>query len=848
MAVFLLAADIGRAKGDAGGILVVGSEQDYPPFAIGQTDATADGFTVDLWKEVAARQLKLANVKALPISLDAVQKFSFAVHKGDAELLARLSEGLTKSDGDFGRLYEKWFGPYEGRDPSYWGLLKYLASILVFLLGLIGFISYQHRSERKAAEKALRESEFLFRSQFELGNIGIAITTPEKGWLRANPRLCQMLGYSEAELVQCNWAELTHPGDLTADVEQFKRMLAGEIDSYELDKRFIRKDGETIHTYLTVSCYRNEGRVQFVVAGLLDITERKRAEEEMKLATLWYQNSSEAMTVTDADGTILNINPAFTKLTGYTADEVIGKNPRILQSGHHNLAFYQKMWQMIDTTGRWQGEIWNRRKNGEIYAEWLSINTIFNEDGSVHRRVALFSDISEKKKSDELIWNQANFDFLTQLPNRHMFHDRLELEIKKASRAKLMLALLFIDLDRFKEVNDTLGHNKGDILLKDASQRLSACVREVDAVARLGGDEFTVIVGGLNDLSNVERIAQDILRKLAEPFQLGEELVYVSGSIGITFYPKDGTKVEELLKNADQAMYEAKRQGRNRHSYFTPAMNEAAQEQMRLANDLRAALTGQQFRVFYQPIVELATGSVGTAEALVRWQHPTRGLVSPAEFIPIAEQNGMIIDIGDWVFREAVSQAARWRISQCAEFRISVNESARQFQNQGGNHSGWFTHLTKFGLPAQSIVMEITQGLLLDDNAAIAGQLLELRDAGMQISIDDFGAGHSTPVFPNQFKIDYIKIDQSFVGGLAADSDDLAICEAIISMAHKLGVKVVAEGVETEEQRDLLLKAGCDFGQGYLFSKPVPVEEFETLLFQKDGYSYLKSMDGEIKS
>ena len=699
-------------------------------------------------------------------------------------------------------------------------------------------------TQRRHAERALRESEFLFRSQFELGNIGIAITAPDRGWLRANPRLCQMLGYSEAELVRLDWAELTHPDDRAADLGQFERMLQGEIDRYELDQRFIRKEGEALHAHLTVSCYRNEGQVQFVLAGLLDITERKHAEEEMKLATLLYQHSSEAMMVSDASGNILNVNPAFTRLTGYTAREVIGKSPNLLRSGRHDQAFYRRMWRTLNTTGRWQGEIWNRRKNGEIYAEWLSINTIYDGDGAVHRRVALFTDISEKKKSEELIWNQANFDFLTQLPNRRMFHDRLAMEIKKANRANVLLALLFIDLDRFKEINDTLGHDMGDRLLKDAAQRLVACVREADTVARLGGDEFTVIVGGLNDCSGIERVALDILGRLAEPFLLGGELAYVSGSIGITFYPRDGSDVETLLKNADQAMYEAKREGRNRYSYFTPALQESALAQKRLAGDLRTALAEHQFRVFYQPIVELATGTVRTAEALVRWQHPTHGLISPAEFIPIAEQNGLIVDIGDWVFREAVAQAAHWRTSHCAEFKVSVNKSAVQFHNPRSNHSAWFAHLTKLGMPAKSIVMEITQGLLLDANAAIAEQLLEFRDAGMQIAIDDFGAGHLKPKFLSQFLIDYVKIDQSFVSKLPTSAEDQAICAEIIAVAHKLGVKVVAEGVETEEQRDLLLAAGCDFGQGYWFSKPVTVEEFEQLVFQGDGRISLTATDG----
>ena len=713
----------------------------------------------------------------------------------------------------------------------------------IAMLSIFGIISHKRGSEHRRTVEALNESEQRFHAIFDNAAIGIAKVSTDGQFLEINKEFCRIIGYTREDVLsqKLGFQHITFPDDMETCWDLAKKLLAGVVQSGSVEKRYVRKDGTVVWVELSVCLLKNSmGLPLCFITSVRDITERKQAEEDTKLSDLLFQNSTEAMTITDGDGAVLKINPAFTKLTGYTADEVIGKNPKILQSGRHDRAFYQKMWQAINTTGRWQGEIWNKRKNGETYAEWLSINTIFNQDGSVHRRVALFTDISEKKKSEELVWNQANFDFLTQLPNRRMFHDRLELEIKKAYRAQLSLALLFIDLDRFKEVNDTLGHDKGDMLLKEASQRLCACVREIDTVARLGGDEFTVIVGGLNDLSNVERIAQEILKKLAVAFQLAEEFVHVSGSIGITFYPKDGTEVEELLKNADQAMYDAKRHGRNRYSYFTPDMKKAVQMQMQLVNELRTALAEHQFRVYYQPIVELATGSVRTAEALVRWQHPTRGLVSPAEFMPVAEQCGLIVDIGDWVFREAVSQAARWRISQCTEFKISVNKSPVQFQSQGSNHSAWFAHLANLGMTAQSIVMEITQGLLLDASSALSDQLLEFRNAGMQISIDDFGTGCSTPVFSNQIKIDFIKIDQSFVRGLTAESTDSVICEAIISMAHKLGIKVVAEGVETEEQRDLLLKAGCDFGQGYLFAKPVPVEEFEALLCQKDGHSYLK--------
>jgi len=536
--------------------------------------------------------------------------------------------------------------------------------------------------------------------------------------------------------------------------------------------------------------------------------------------------------ITDTDNRIIAVNPAFTDMTGYAPEEIIGQPPKILSSGRQTPAFYQAMWHEIHTTGQWQGEIWNRRKNGEVYVEWLTINTIYGEDGAIHRRVALFSDITKKKENEELIWTQANFDPLTGLPNRRMFHDRLQQEIRKAQRTNLPLALMFLDLDRFKEVNDTLGHGMGDLLLKEAAQRLCHCVRETDTVARLGGDEFIVILNELDKLDSIERVAQDILQKLAVPYRLEENIIYVSASIGITLFPEDAIEIDALLKNADQAMYAAKNAGRNRFSYFTPSMQEAAQIRMHLTNDLRGALAGNQLMIYYQPIVDLSSGAIQKAEALIRWQHPTKGLISPAEFIPIAEDTGLIVDIGDWVFHQAAQQVAQWRAEYHAEFQISINKSPVQFHRNPDTHHhvSWLNYLLQLGLSGQSIVVEITEGLLLDASDAVTEQLLSFRDANIQVSLDDFGTGYSSLSYLKKFDIDYLKIDQSFIRNLTADSDDMALCEAIIVMAHKLGIKVIAEGVETAEQRDLLVTANCDYGQGYLFSRPVPAQEFEKLL------------------
>jgi diguanylate cyclase (GGDEF)-like protein/PAS domain S-box-containing protein len=573
-----------------------------------------------------------------------------------------------------------------------------------------------------------------------------------------------------------------------------------------------------------------DGR-RLAITMAVDVTERKRAEEEMRLASLVFQNSSEGMTVTDKDGTIISINPAFTALTGYAQEDVVGKNPRVLKSGRHDLAFYQAMWHDLDSSGHWEGEIWNRRKNGEIYAERLSINTIYNGNGLPHRRVALFSDITQKKASEELIWRQANFDPLTGLPNRSMFQDRLQQEMKKAHRNNSPLALMFLDLDEFKAVNDTLGHDMGDILLKEVTQRVRECIRETDTLARLGGDEFTVILTELDEqYQNVGLVAKAILCKLAEPFSLDGKLVHISVSIGITFYPDDAAAFEELLKNADQAMYAAKDQGRNRYHYFTPAMQESAQKRMSIANDLRVALAANQFQLHYQPIVNLATGDILKAEALIRWQHPEYGLVSPAAFIPIAEETGMIIEIGNWVFRMAADQVARWRASYCADFQISINKSPVQFSSREVSHDIWVDYLSGLGLPGESIVIEITEGLLLDATNSTKDKLLVFRDAGIQVAIDDFGTGYSCLTYLQNLDIDYLKIDQAFVRDLTQGSKNMALCTAIIVMAHELGLKVIAEGIEAKEQHDLLVAAGCDYGQGYYYARPAEAGEFEKLL------------------
>ena len=564
-----------------------------------------------------------------------------------------------------------------------------------------------------------------------------------------------------------------------------------------------------------------------------DITERKRIEESLQIAALVYRNSGEAMLVTDEENRILDINPAFTRVTGYTLDEIRGLNPRIFKSGKHGEEFYRSLWQALHAQGQWQGEIWDFKKNGDLYAKFLTINAIRNNSGKIHRFVALFSDITEKKRAEELIWNHANIDPLTRLPNRRLFHDRLGHEILKANRAENHLALFFIDLDRFKQINDTLGHDAGDVLLVEASRRISECVRETDTVARLGGDEFTVILTELRGKTYAERIAQSIIEKLSLPFDLDGELGYISASIGITFYPDDANAREDLLKCADQAMYAAKNAGRNGFSYYVSGMKQQLQSRTSLGNSLHQALERNEFEVYFQPIVDIATRKTIKIEALLRWTHPQQGRISPTEFIPLAEELGLIRGIGDWVFQQAAEFARHLRNDLGREIQVSVNKSPSQFVS-GVCSSDWVDTLYRLGLPGGSLVVEITEGLLLNPDPAIQKQLDLFRSHGAQIAIDDFGTGFSSLSYLKKFDIDYLKIDRSFIQAIASDENDRVLVEAIIAMAHKLRIMTIAEGVETEEQLRILTEYGCDLIQGYLFSHPLPANELEHWLLAHD--------------
>lgn len=555
-------------------------------------------------------------------------------------------------------------------------------------------------------------------------------------------------------------------------------------------------------------------------------------QQKLRLASLAYQAIGDAVLVTDADGFVIAANASFTRITGYSQEEIVGQSTKVLSAGRYNQFFSRSIREALSANGHWQGEIRNRHKNGNEYTAWLSINNVFDEKGRVTKRVASFSDAAKQVRADKPVSGQPDYGTFSSLHSRQQFRDHLDREIKKARRDGVGVALLGIDLDKFKEVNETLGHNLGDMLLIEAARRIASCVRDRDTVARFGGDEFAVILTAYPDVKRVEQIARAINEKISEPFQFGSEVVYISASIGITFYPLDGVDADILIKNAEQSMYAAKNEGRNRYSFYTSSLQEAAQARRVMLNDLRGALADNQFKVYFQPIVDLMDGRIIKAEALLRWQHPVLGMVCPMEFIPLAEETGLINDIGDWVFRESANCAKRWNEKYPEGIQISVNKSVAQFRNSR-NAENWVSYLDEIGLPGDRVVVEITESILLDSSPNIFDQLTKYRDAGIQISIDDFGTGYSSLSYLKKFDADYIKIDRSFIMDLVTNNQDMVLSEAIIAMAHKLGITVIAEGIETEEQRELLTNANCNFGQGFHFSRAVAPDEFEFMLDSK---------------
>jgi diguanylate cyclase (GGDEF)-like protein/PAS domain S-box-containing protein len=537
----------------------------------------------------------------------------------------------------------------------------------------------------------------------------------------------------------------------------------------------------------------------------------------------------EAVMITDPQGLIQTVNSAFCSITGHSAEEVIGRNPRVLKSGRHANIFYKKMWASVISSGSWQGEICNRRKNGELYTEWLTISRVRNDRGEVTHYVGVFTDITKRKRAEEKIRHMAYYDALTDLPNRTLFRDRLTHALTHAEQTHQHAAVLFVDLDRVKLINDSLGHDVGDHLLKGVAGRLSASLREQDTVARLGGDEFMILLTDLHHSEDASPVAKKILESLKPPFHIDKHELYVTASVGVSLYPRDGSDAGTLLKNADTAMYRAKSRGRNTFEVFTPEMKVEMSEQHALANSLRRALEREEFSIHYQPQVSVRTGELIGMEALLRWNHPELGLISPDQFIRWAEDTGLIVPLGEWVLKKACEQNRLWQKVGHRRLVVAVNLSARQFQ-QPDIVETISSILEETGLDPSFLDLELTESVVMESAGPALETPHELKALGVQFSIDDFGIGYSSLSYLKRFPVDTLKMDRSFVNDLATDPNDAAIATAVVALGHGLNLSVLAEGVETRQQLAFLQTLKCDKIQGFLYSRPLPPEAFEQFL------------------
>ncbi|MBM7062471.1 EAL domain-containing protein [Pseudomonas sp. UL073] len=544
--------------------------------------------------------------------------------------------------------------------------------------------------------------------------------------------------------------------------------------------------------------------------------------EQLRQAAAVFESTQEGVMVTDLRSQILHVNPAFCRITGYEVDEVLGKNPRLLKSGRHDQSFYQSLFESVKHHGVWSGEIWNRRKNGEIYPQWYCIRAIHDESGALQNYVAVFSDITAIKRSQHELDHLAHHDPLSELPNRLLFVDRVTHALERQQSARDRDgALLLLDLDHFKHINDSLGHNAGDQLIKQVGERLRAEISEDMTLARMGGDEFALLCEECAQPSFAGNLAQRLLDALSQPFQLGEREVVVSASVGIALFPADGRTVDELLSSADAALFKAKSDGRQTYAFYSQELTRLSQLHIELGSALRQALELGQLQPHFQPIHDLASGRLIGAEALIRWRHPERGLVPPGDFIPLAEETGLIVAIDQWMLEQACRQLLAW---PQLEF-IAVNISSRLF-SRGELDQHVARVLAETGLPPHKLELEVTESAVMFDPDAALDMMQRLRKLGVRLAIDDFGTGYSSLTRLKNMPVNKLKIDQSFVAGMPQDHDDVAIARSIITLCHSLGLKVLAEGIEQPEQQELLGLLGCDMGQGYLFGRPLPASEW----------------------
>lgn len=691
------------------------------------------------------------------------------------------------------------------------------------------------RALQQSLSKANQElKRFLKQHQCILNSVGEGIfgLNSDLHITFINPRAMEQLGYGTAELQNQDFHQRLHPASSNSahsfDNCPIIRALSSSGTQFVPQDRFYRQDGSSFPVEYTVSSPSDKYENNLVIVVFRDISERLALKRRLEEAATVFDVSSEGILLSDAKGIIQQVNPAFSDITGYSAKEVIGKTPRILKSGHHKQDFYTAIWKQLTKTGYWEGEIWNRRKDGSIYPEWEMITAIYDNQHKTIGYVSQFSNIARRKLTEKEIRYRGNYDALTGLANRSLLMERLEQALKEHKLNNRQLSVLFLNIDKFKHVNDVIGHAAGDSLLKQVAKRIKSSLREADTAARLSGDEFVVMLTDQSKQVESERIALQILKNFTHPYHLDNDKVHIGISIGISIFPNDGDTTEVLFRNANFAMARSKASGGQQVQFFTEAMEQEFLENSRIEAALKQAIELKQLHIYYQPIIDLNTNKIVGVESLIRWQHPQFGWISPSKFIPIAEESGLINTIGSWVMSSVCTQLGHWH-KQGRSLYASVNISAHQVPDN--ITISWLKQLIKTAkLPAHNLVLEVTESVFVKDVESLANWLKDVRKLGIKVYLDDFGTGYSSLSYLKRFPVDAVKIDREFIREMNQVSSDQALVRAIIAMSEGLGLQVIAEGIETEAQAKILREFNCPFGQGFLFSKPLPLLELEALL------------------
>ncbi|MDX5993523.1 phosphodiesterase DibA [Ectopseudomonas alcaliphila] len=719
---------------------------------------------------------------------------------------------------------------------------------LVFVVltsSLLYLVLYRHALQYRHARLELVGNEERLRLALDATRDGLWDWDVSRRKVFFSEGYARLLGLTPQTLgdTREDWAARLHPDD----VERALHALNAELSDqpYENIYRLRHTDGSYRWIHSRGRLLRDEnGQPQRFIGIASDITQQRAIDDSLRQAAAVFDATQEGVLVTDAEQRIVHVNPAFSRITGYSSEEILGQHPTLLKSGRHDAAFYHSLWHALQNRGAWSGEVWNRRKSGEIYPQWQCIRVIHDEQGRVSHYVAVFSDITALKRSQRELDYLAHHDPLSNLPNRLLFTERVAHALERSKLEELRGAVLLIDLDHFKHINESLGHNVGDLLLKGVGERLHQGLPSGSTLARLGGDEFGLLSENCADAAQAAELAQRLLRSLETPFRLDGHELYIGASIGISLFPEDADSVEQILRNADSALFKAKSSGREGYAFYVQELTDYARQRVELASSLRHALDNQELRVYYQPLHDLRDGRQVGMEALVRWQHPQRGLIPPGEFIPIAEDNGMIGIIDTWVLEQACQQMVRWNAEGYSLDFVAVNVSSRLF-SRGELDVKVAQVLAETGLPAEQLELEVTESAIMEDPDAAQKLLLSLRALGVRLAIDDFGTGYSSLARLKRLPVDKLKLDQSFVRGLPDDPEDAAIARAVIALGQSLGLKVLAEGIEQPAQADFLRELGCNYGQGYHFGRPQPVPartvDTTTLSEAKDSQSSPRS-------